>query len=330
MDQPLISVIIPVFNSGKYLQEAIESVIVQSYSKLQIIILDDCSDDDSVMIAKSFLDPRIVVYESTGNKDQSYQLNMGIAKAKGEFISIMHSDDVMHKDKLKEQLLFFQEHPLTGICGCNVQYIGEKKGEWLFPKENQDCKDLLLSTVPFAHSTVVFRKSILQGVEPVYNLNMAPAEDYDLWVRLADKTDYGNVQQILLSYRIHAEQLGEVKKHKESILVDSIRKKLITLLFKIHDETDAQICFKTLYHNEEVKPGHALKGVILLWRFNKKSGLFSNKVLKGRLKHIVYKSLSRISASERLKVVITNLALIKTGFLKTVIRSFINPQSIDF
>jgi hypothetical protein len=95
----------------------------------------------------------------------------------------------MHVNKLEQQLYFFQQNPLTGVCGCNVRLIGEKTGIWVYPRKNQDCKDLLLSSVPFAHPTVVFKKSILQDFGLVYN-SMEPAEDFDLWVRLADRIHF--------------------------------------------------------------------------------------------------------------------------------------------
>ncbi len=328
MDKPVISVVIPTFNSEKYLYEAIESVVNQSHNNLEILILDDGSSDNTIEIIKSFADVRIKLFESKVNQGQSHQLNKGIIKATGEYVCIMHSDDVMHVNKLERQLIFLKNNPLIGVCGCNVQLIGEKNDIWIYPEKNQACKDLLLSSVPFAHPAVVFRKSVLSEMGFIYDQKMVPTEDYDLWVRLANKTLFGNVQEVLLRYRIHPNQIGNTEKKKQEKLLDEIRQKMIVQLFNI-DEKDSNLCFNSLYYTGQIKAADAAKGVKVLWVSNKKKGMFSNQVLKGRLKHIIFKLLSGLNFKQRIQYIAKNSAIFEIIFFKTMLRILLLKRKND-
>ncbi|MBL0358837.1 MAG: glycosyltransferase [Chitinophagaceae bacterium] len=287
MKQPLISVIIPVYNAQLFLQEAIESVIHQTYKNLQIIITDDGSTDNSVSIARQLRDERIEIYVAAANQGQAHQLNLGISKATGEFICIMHADDIMNIDKLDKQYEFLLNNPTVGICGCNLTLTGSKTGEVQYPEYDQQCKDMLLSAPPFAHSAVLARKQVFENHYPVYSQHLVPAEDYDLWVRLARTNVYANIQEPLLQYRIHPEQIGTLKKDKEEIVLTEIRKKIIARCFEIKNDDEIDKCFNTIYATASSDADDTLHCIQLLWNRNKKIKFFSAAVLKGRLKHVL-------------------------------------------
>ena len=326
MHQPLITVIIPVYNAAQYLAEAIQSVLSQSHTNLEIKILDDGSDDDSVAIAKSFRDNRIEVLASTENHGPAYRLNQGVATATGEYISIMHADDIMHQKKLEKQLRFFKNNPKVSVCGCNVQLMSETAPVWIYPENDADCKDRLLSSVPFAHSAVVFKAACIQQ-NFFYNAVMPPVEDYDLWVRLAAAhVGFGNVQEVLLHYRIHPQQISKRKKKEEKKLLEMVQQQIITRLFKVQTETEVVACFNSLYNPASSLPADALSAIQVLWASNKRHKIFSSKGLAKRLRHSLYISLSKLSLPQRIKYIFSRSAMFETTFFKTLLRSLIFPN----
>jgi len=322
LNPPLISVLMPTFNSGAYLQDAIASVLNQTHTNLQLLILDDGSKDDTLTLAGKFEDSRIEVFSSTENMGQSLQLNKGIQLSKGEYISIMHSDDIMFPGKLAQQLDYLQRNPLIGVCGCNVQLIGDRTDTWLYPEDDQACKDSLLVSVPFAHPAVMMRRSILSGMETVYTPGLAAAEDYDLWVKLANKTNFGNVQQVLLQYRIHDTQLSVVKKQEEEQIVDIIRKKMIAGMLEISQQRDAENCFRTIYYPNDVNLPDYLYALKQLWNANREKHFFSTTVLAARLKHSLFKKLSGLSSVQKIKYCFQYPVLFEIAGIKTMIRIF--------
>ena len=303
METPLISIIIPVYNAQLYINEAIESVIQQSYNNIQIIITDDGSTDNSVAIIKALNDQRIEIYETQKNEGQANRLNFGIEKAKGDFICIMHADDVMVSTKLEKQLKFLLQNPQIGICGCNILLMGTQSGEIKYPQFDQECKNMLLSAPPFAHSAILAKKEVFSNLNTVYYQHLVPAEDYDLWVRLATQNTFANIQEPLLKYRIHAQQIGTLKKDREAIVLSEIRKKIISLFFKINEKRDIDICFKTLFGSEKENISYSLYGIKLMWKQNKKLKFFSSSKLKGRFKHLLYLVFKNIPVHNRMLLV---------------------------
>lgn len=282
--------------------------------------MDDGSSDDTVKIARQYLDERIRVFESAKNSGQSVQLNKGIQQAAADYICIMHSDDIMYPERLERQLNFLRKNPLTGVCGCFVQLIGNRSGTWTYPEKNQECKDLLLRAVPFAHPAVMMRKSVLQQISPVYTPGMAAAEDYDLWVKLADKTAFGNVQEVLLQYRIHETQLSETKKKEENDMVECIRTKLITNLFQITDNAEGMNCFRAVYQPGQLNLEEYLESLQIFWKAAQQQSVFSTAAISNILKHSIFNTLSATNFSKRIYYLLKHRFLFKIAGYKTITR----------
>jgi glycosyltransferase involved in cell wall biosynthesis len=318
--KPLISVIIPTRNAEKFIREAVESIILQSYSHLQILILDDASSDGTLNIVEKLADPRIEIYRSSVNKGQSYQLNLGIAYSRGDYISIMHADDVAKSDKLEKQLGFLNDNPEVGICGCHVNLIGDKEGLWTYPLHNRECKDMLLNSVPFAHPAVLFRKSVLEKIPNPYDPEMVAAEDYDLWVRLAGTTEFGNLQEPLLNYRIHSQQLSQVRKVQEDKAVFEIRTRLIGRFFRMEDKEQILAAVKAVYYPKDANIAQVIASIALLWRQNKKFAFFTNSFLRGRFRHLLFEAFSQMPLSKRVKLLFSSKPLLEITYPKTLLR----------
>lgn len=224
----IVSIVMAVYNGEKYLKEAIESVLQQSFSDFELIIINDGSTDSSEEIINNYLyDERIVYIKNEENLGLVSSLNRGIAISKGEYIARMDCDDMMNKDRLKIQYEFMCANSNVGVLGSNINIINSNSqviGRWDFPNTNDELKRIMLRKCPFSHPTVMIRKAHLNSLDGPYRKKYPSSEDYDLWIRLHKITDFHSLPQQLLNYRLHDEQI--TSKKIKSVSYDTL--KLIT------------------------------------------------------------------------------------------------------
>lgn len=209
-----LSVIMPVYNGEKYLCEAILSVLKQSFTDFEFIIIDDGSTDESLSIINYFAnqDMRIRVF-SRENKGLIKSLNEGIALAKGDFIARMDCDDVCFLDRFEKQVgLMTAEH--LDVCGGHYQVIssaGNVLRLILNPTSKCSISLWLGFDVPFAHGSVMIRRSVCDSFR--YGVGQySSIEDYDLWFQmLVNDKMFGNVDSVIFSYREHSDSLSRTK-----------------------------------------------------------------------------------------------------------------------
>lgn len=205
---PKISVVMAVYNGEKYLKEAIESILSQTFSDFEFVIINDGSNDNSENIIKSFNDERIKYFkkEHSGLIDS---LNFGLKNSIGELIVRFDSDDVSLPERLEKQFNFLAVNPesvLVGTHAYKINEFGENTGEFIYPPVSwKDIKKYSLKHNPFIHPTVMFRKNIIEKVG-VYR-KFKHAEDYELWTRVIYKYSCANLPEKLLKYRVHSEQV---------------------------------------------------------------------------------------------------------------------------
>ena len=200
-----VTVLMPVYNSEKYLHEAIESILNQTFSDFDFLIMDDGSIDKSLEIAKSYTDERIKIIENVQNLGIITTLNKGLKIAKGKYIARMDSDDVCFPTRLEKQVDFLDKHPEISIIGSNVQVIdGNSKfiRTMSFPKESELIKWHLFFYTPVAHPTVLARREVLIKLGG-YNSQCQYVEDYELWLRASKDYKFENISEELLYYRSH-------------------------------------------------------------------------------------------------------------------------------
>jgi len=205
----LISVIIPVHRFHDHLYSSIRSILDQSYSNIEIIIIDDSSDSKFKDFISGFLDNRlkIILGHQMGLSDA---LNLGISVSAGKYIARMDSDDIAAPDRLRKQLSYLILNNLD-ICGTNIEVFGAYKQIVYFPENDQSIKLQMLFSCPIAHPTILAKSDVFRIYK--YNVKMTAAEDYDLWVRMTSTgIKFGNCQEVLLKYRIHPNQSSHVNK----------------------------------------------------------------------------------------------------------------------
>jgi len=163
---PKISVVMAVYNGEKYLREAIDSILNQTFNDFEFIIINDGSTDDSAEIIKSYNDPRIILIQQE-NKGLAAALNEGIKIAKGKFIARMDADDISLKTRLEKQIQFMEAHPEYVAIGSWSNHISAD-GDYLYtckmPLESSALKDELPDKCPFIHTSVLMRTDEVQSV----------------------------------------------------------------------------------------------------------------------------------------------------------------------
>jgi glycosyltransferase involved in cell wall biosynthesis len=223
---PRVSVLMPAYNSEIFIREAISSIIEQSFSDYELIIIDDASTDDTVKIIRSFSDQRILLIEKDSHSGYTTSLNIGLKMAQGEYVARMDADDVMLKDRLKEQVSYMDSHPEVIVSGTWYKLMQEQRvvGDPYTPEE---VRVTLLDYCCIAHPTVILRKERLLHADKFYNPSIEPAEDYDLWTRLIACGQITNLPKVLLHYRQHDRQVSNLYASKQQTLASVSKMRML-------------------------------------------------------------------------------------------------------
>ena len=245
---PMVSVVMAVYNAEKFLSQAIESILSQSFENFEFIIVDDGSTDTSwdIILKYKKTDDRIRSIQLEKNQGVAAASNAGLEVARGKYIARMDSDDISFPQRLEKQVIFMEDNPEIGILGSRIRYIdteGNLLGCHSEPQKDLFIRWSLLFKSPFFNSSTLFRKSLLDRYQEVYKPKARYAEDYDLWIRLLSFTKGENFPEALLYYRLHPSNLTSttqnilekdvqlttqaIKKYfKDSLLPDNSIKKL--------------------------------------------------------------------------------------------------------
>ena len=210
MKQPLITVLIPAYNAGKYIEESIQSILNQSYSNLEIIVIDDGSTDSTYSILKDIQDKRIRLYRNSKNCGVAYTLNRGLGLARGKYIARHDADDLSVHDRIAAQAQYLDNHPIAQVVSSD--YIE-------FDASNQSYKSMqvpeLLTFIscPVHHPGTMYRRDFILKNRCFYE---GEAEDFFFWNQIYKANGYRkgtfhNFNQAMFYYRIHNKQLTSKK-----------------------------------------------------------------------------------------------------------------------
>lgn len=225
----LISVIMPVFNSEKYVAEAIESILNQTFNDFEFIIIDDGSTDNSLKIIKEYSqkDNHIRVVVNQENKGIAGSLNIGIALARGEYIARMDADDISLPERFEKQVAFMENHPEIGVVGTSFSRIDEKENvieEVKLITQPPRIWWRMFFINPIVHPSVMMRRNIFINGKFKYNRKSEPAEDYDLWFQIMSHYAIANLSEGLLLYRVHNENISFVKRQEQLRITEKVLK----------------------------------------------------------------------------------------------------------
>lgn len=199
-----ITVLLPVWNCPHYVGQAVESILSQSHSSFEFIIIDDGSTDHTPCVLEQYQDPRIRCIRHS-NRGLAATLNRGIELARGEYIARQDQDDLSFPDRLARQVAYMESHPKCALLGTWAQIMqGDRLTERYHrhPACPSELRYQLLFNNPFVHSSVMLRKSALEAVGG-YSTDPTrqPPEDYELWSRLSRHNEVANLPEVLVHYR---------------------------------------------------------------------------------------------------------------------------------
>lgn len=238
MNSPMISVIMPVYNAEKYVAEAIESILNQTYSDFEFIIIDDGSTDNSYQMLQSYAvkDDRIKLYRNDINLKLPKTLNFGIEQAQGKYIARMDADDISLPERFAKQIEFMESHPDVGVCGTYYESFSGSQNNKIHIQKNPLTHESIKIYLNFlgcslAHPTIFGITKIFK--QHRYSEVMADnAEDYELWLRLMQNhIIFANVPEVLLLYREQQANQLSIKNHYSlnNFRIKSISKALMDL-----------------------------------------------------------------------------------------------------
>ena len=245
---PRVSVLMPVYNVNKqYLRESIESILNQTFTDYEFIIIDDGSDENIEDIVNSYNDSRIRFYRNEKNLGVAKTRNRLLDLATGEYLANQDADDISLPERLQTMVDFLDNNPNVGVCGCNIKMIPENN-ELHYP-EHVDFLGML-NGGSMANPTLMFRKEILEKYSLKYDEAFVSAEDYNLLSKLIKVCNLYNIQKVLLHYRNTA---GSLSKNPITHLYDNktknemiifltkdpiLQKKILKLVNKHYNKTN--------------------------------------------------------------------------------------------
>ncbi|MBF91352.1 MAG: hypothetical protein CMP34_00935 [Rickettsiales bacterium] len=233
-----ISVILTNYNGMPFLEKSVDSIISQTYKNFELIIVDDCSTDDSSKFLKSLNFDRLKLIFNKKNIGQTLSLNKAIKLSNGSFIARMDSDDISTRNRFKEQINYFKENPEIDILGSQAKIINKSDieiGEIDVPSKHSAIWAYSLMHNPFIHPSILMKKKIFTNPHKAY-CNKHINQDFDLWSRILLNHKAANIKKRLLQYRVHDSNMTKTYMKKNivsnvSIIKNRLKKEKI--FFKI-------------------------------------------------------------------------------------------------
>lgn len=229
MTSPKITVFIAAYNEANFIEKSISSILNQTFSDFEIIIVNDGSTDDTVAVIEGFTDSRIKLLHNDGNKGIVYTRNRLLELAKGEFIAVLDSDDIACPERLELQYNFLSSNPQIALCGGHAEIIDEfgvKTGKKFIEPTDDTVDMFMLFGNPFVNSTTMFRTSVFRELKG-YN-NYFISEDFDLFMRISEKYGVANIDKTLVYYRIHSNNTStlhaNIQTENEHIILSNMQR----------------------------------------------------------------------------------------------------------
>ncbi|MET6998758.1 glycosyltransferase [Chitinophaga sp. H8] len=217
---PMVSVIIPCFNSSMFMREAIESIMNQSYPELEILLIDDGSTDNTLDIIQelSALDGRIKLVRNERNLKLVNTLNKGISLCNGKYIARMDADDIACPLRIEKQVAYMETHPEIGLLGSFIEEFDDKRiiGRGIQPISDERIRAYIFTASAFFHPGVLIRRDVLSAHNLQYEEQFTIGQDHALWINMLQHTKAANIPEILLRYRVNAQSLTQVSNRNRS------------------------------------------------------------------------------------------------------------------
>ncbi|HRH36885.1 MAG TPA: glycosyltransferase [Flavobacteriales bacterium] len=260
---PRVTVLMTLFNKGRYVEEAVRSVLANSFTDIEVLVVDDASTDEGPERVRAIGDPRVRLLTTTTNGGRPTAANRGYDAARGEFIAVLDADDVMHSDRIKRQVEFLDGHPDVGAVGSSLSVFGEKAEQWNWASSDEEARGRMLFSDPVCYGTCMLRRSILD--EHHLRCDTAwlyPGMDYLFLLTLAPHLRFANIQEPLTLYRVGDHNM----RHGRDPLLDRARIYREQFTYFGLAATDEEIRLQLMLHRLFFKPPSS-DDVRALWRW---------------------------------------------------------------
>lgn len=209
---PVLSVIMPAYNAGKYLVHALDSILHQTFGDFELLVIDDGSSDDTHSVLKHYDDGRLRIYRREKNSGKVSACNSVLADCRGKYITIHDADDYSHPERFQKQIGFLETHPSFAMCGTQFFEInerGETVRKIVLETDPESIRDLIRNDSQFHGPTMILRREILDSIGGLYR-NFRNKEDVDLSMRIAEKYRVINLSEYLYYYRLIPQGLSKL------------------------------------------------------------------------------------------------------------------------
>lgn len=254
-----LTVIMPVYNGEKYLKEAVDSVLNQTFTDFDLLILNDNSSDATAQILEDYAkkDTRVVVVTKTSNEGPANLRNEGIEKANTPLIALLDADDIALPTRFEKQIQVLEADNKLALCGTWFTIFGDKKEKVIkHAVAHDDLKVQFLHSCGLGNSTVIFKKSAIKNLR--FEHEYVPAEDYGLWSEFIANSKFYNIPESLVRYRWHPGNISQTKEENLRIAEVAIKKRQLTRLGIDQNSDNAiyavnAVCLKRKQSFEDIK-----------------------------------------------------------------------------
>ncbi|MBL0309835.1 MAG: glycosyltransferase family 2 protein [Bacteroidetes bacterium] len=316
---PAITVLMPVYNAAAFVGEAIESILCQTFTDFEFLIINDGSTDDSEKIIFGYQDSRIRYIKNESNLRLIATLNKGIELARGKYIARMDADDISLLERLQIQFDFMERHPEVVLCGSWYEAVGLKSQLVKYVGGHQQIMLKMLYQCHLCHPTVVFRKKVVDSFQQKFDRSYLHAEDYEFFTRIGETHQLDNIQQVLLKYRHHVSSVSSSNRQIQFDNSTRIKKHLFSRLGMRVSNRQLEVFRKIAEHNYEKSMDFVVESRELLedmFQGNERSCFFDSIFFKRAMAsywfHVCYNS--------------TNMGFpVIQAYSNSVIRQYFNP-----
>ncbi|MBP5546207.1 MAG: glycosyltransferase family 2 protein [Bacteroidales bacterium] len=218
----------PTYNVAPYVKEAIVSVLQQTYKDFELLVIDDCSADETIEVVRGFDDPRIRIVQNEKNVGLAENLNRGLSLINTELVARMDGDYIAEPFWLEREIAILDSYPEIGICSGGFERFGTVKSLVRFPERHED----IMANMLFECSVIVptFRMSLYHDHGLRYSTKAFPAEDYRFWAECLRVTKVYNIQETLFHYRMHPTQICTARRQEQQRKVAEVRRYMLNWL----------------------------------------------------------------------------------------------------
>lgn len=275
------SVLMPAYNDARYIRDAIDSILDQTFKDFELIIVNDGSTDETSQILSNYTDPRIRVINHPENRGRACARNTALETARGEYVLWMDADDISMPRRLEKQIAFMEMHPDISVVGGRVQCFHGSDKLLTYDYDHRAIKNTLLFGSPIPNSASCLRLSDIRSMDAVYDTKLTRAQDYDFWCQLLldHKAKAANLPDLLLLYRVTI--------FTDKVYHTEVQRRILKRLGIDADEAMLQQCFEmgTILPRESLSFSidSYRKTSLKIIAANKKKNIFAQQELEIRI-----------------------------------------------